>query len=184
LLGLSFPLLAARPAQACSCLQPTVESSYNRSSDVIEARVLLSVPVGTERWMVARVRATYKGCLQESELVLLTTPLSSATCGINLRNGQVYLVNGTSAGSALGIDRLSIGLCDYNLPVAELTNHDQAFLDGRQVCCGRVLRSLRQRGLSGAERLQLGRRLRCRPLVPPGRRARHRQRVRALCHGG
>lgn len=136
LLGLSLPLLAARPAQACSCLQPTVESSYNRSSDVIEARILLSLPVGSERWLVARVRATYKGCLRPSELVLLTTPGSSASCGASLQNGRVYLVNGTPDGNTAGLDRLNISLCDYNLPVAELTGHDQAFLDGREVCCG------------------------------------------------
>ncbi len=136
LVGLSLPLLAARPAQACSCLQPTVESSYNNSSDVVEARILLSLPVGNERWMVASVRSTYKGCLGENELVLLTTPASSASCGVNLQTGRVYLVNGRSDGAALGIARLNIGLCDYNLPVAELTDQDRAFLDGRQVCCG------------------------------------------------
>jgi eight-cysteine-cluster-containing protein len=135
-LGLALPLLAARPAQACSCLPPTVESSYNRSSDVIEARVLLSVPVGNERWSVARVSATYKGCLQPSELVLLTTSSSSASCGVSLQTGVKYLINGSDDGGAIGLHRLSIGLCDYNLPAADLTDHDRAFLDGREVCCG------------------------------------------------
>ncbi|MEY2930695.1 MAG: hypothetical protein RL033_1444 [Pseudomonadota bacterium] len=136
LLALSLPLLAPGSAQACSCLQPSVESSYNRSSDVIEARVLVSLPVGSERWMVARVLATYKGCSQEGDLVVLTTSRSSASCGVSLQSGQQYLINGTAGGTALGLDRLSIGLCDYNLPVTELTNHDQSFLDGREVCCG------------------------------------------------
>lgn len=136
LLGLGSTLLAARPAQACSCLQPTVESSYNNSSDVVEARVLLSLPVGSERWMVAKVRATYKGCLDEGELVLLTTPASGASCGVNLPSGGLFLVNGRSDGALAGVERLSVNLCDYNLPVAELTAHDRAFLDGRQVCCG------------------------------------------------
>lgn len=135
-LALTLPLLAARPAQACSCLPPTVESSYNHSSDVIEARVLLSLVIGGERWMVARVGATYKGCLGDGELVLLTTPASSASCGVSLQTGLTYLVNGTSDGDTAGIERLSIGLCDYNLPVGELTAQDQAFLDGREVCCG------------------------------------------------
>ena len=136
LLTLALPLLAPSPAQACSCLQPTVESSYNRSSDVVEALVLFSLPVGAERWMVARVMATYKGCAAEGELVLLTTPRSSAACGVSLQNGQVYLVNGTAVGSALGLDLLNIGLCDYNVPVVDLTNDDRTFLDGREVCCG------------------------------------------------
>jgi len=133
---LAPPLLLPSSAHACSCLLPTVESSYHDSDAVIEAHVLLSLPVGDERWVVARVGATFKGCLEESELVLLTTPSSSAACGATLQNGQTYLINGTSDGSALGIDRLRIGLCDYNPPLAELTERDQTFLEGREVCCG------------------------------------------------
>jgi hypothetical protein len=136
LLVLLAPLLVPSSAHACSCVLPTVESSYDNSDDVIEARVLLSLPVGDERWLVARVQATFKGCLEERELVLLTTPSSSAACGATLQNGQTYLVNGTSDGSALGIDRLLIGLCGYNPPLTELTPRDQAFLAGREVCCG------------------------------------------------
>jgi hypothetical protein len=30
----------------------------------------------------------------------------------------------------------AIGMCDYNLPLDELSPHDQEFLSGRNVCCG------------------------------------------------
>lgn len=129
--------VSARPAEACSCLPPTVESSYNQSTDVVSARVLGTFNQGSNRMYLAQVETPYKGCLDVSDLVILTTPQSSASCGIQLQLGVEHLINGLANGSLLGIRRLSIGLCGYNLPVAELGEQDREFLNGRNVCCGK-----------------------------------------------
>jgi len=129
-------LVAARPAEACSCLASTVESSYQNSSAVLSARVLLSFGAGSERWSLARVSKAYKGCTEPGELVVLSTASSSAACGVSLPTGVPYLINANVEGSVLGLPQLRISLCDYNLPLAELSQHDQAFLDTREVCCG------------------------------------------------
>jgi|GEM_PF-1437402 len=128
--------LVARRASACSCLQPTVESSYNMSSDVVTARLLYSVNVGTNRWYLARVLETYKGCIEAGDWVLITTPSSSAACGARFGSGREYLVNGQNDGSLFGVPRISVTSCGYNRAVSELTTGDRAFLEGRTVCCG------------------------------------------------
>jgi len=81
-------LVAARPAEACSCLASTVESSYQNSSAVLSARVLLSFGAGSERWSLARVSKAYKGCTEPGELVVLSTASSSAACGVSLPTGM------------------------------------------------------------------------------------------------
>jgi eight-cysteine-cluster-containing protein len=127
---------SAQRAQACTCLPPTVESSYNGSSDVIRARILRrSQGTSTTRY-IARVQRVFKGCLEEAQLVVLTTPSSSAACGALLSTNRDYLINGDAAGTLLGLPRLDITLCDYNLPWVQLTQHDRDFLNGRMVCCG------------------------------------------------
>jgi hypothetical protein len=50
-------------------------------------------------------------------------------------NPGEYLINGRSAGTQFSLSALSVGLCDYNRPVAELTDEDRAFLD-RRACGG------------------------------------------------
>lgn len=129
-------LSALDRAEACSCVPPSVESSYQQSTDVITARVLFAVDVRDERWHIAQVDETYKGCLESSDFVLLTTPASGAACGMPLRPGEHYLLNGHDGGSHFGLRTLEIGLCGYNLPVSALTPADRAFLGGRYVCCG------------------------------------------------
>jgi hypothetical protein len=123
-------------AEACKCLPPTVESSYNNSSDVVRARVLSKVQAGDTTRFRARVQRTFKGCLTPSQIVVLTTPSSSATCGAQLQVGGSYLIHGDAAGSYLGLSQLAINSCDFNRLFASLTAHDRAFLDGRTVCCG------------------------------------------------
>ena len=127
---------SAQRAEACKCPPPTVESSYNGSSDVVRARVLSRASAGGTTWYRARVVRTFKGCLTRNQLVLLSTPSSSATCGAQLAVGSEHLINGDAAGSVLGVPRLAINSCDYNVRASELSAHDQAFLDGRTVCCG------------------------------------------------
>lgn len=124
-----------RQAAACKCRPPTVESSYNNSTDVVSADIRRQFVVGGTRVYVARALRAYKGCLTAGDLVLLTTPVSSATCGAQLTSRR-HLINGTSNGTQFGLPVLAINSCSYNVPLSDLTEHDRAFLNGRTVCCG------------------------------------------------
>lgn len=128
--------LQPRAAGACSCLPSSVESSYGASSDVITAVPLLGYCTATEQRYLAQVTAAFKGCVGAGEVVILSTPGSSAACGAELELGVEYLINAAAAGAFLGVPRLSFSLCGYNLPTAELSTQDEAFLAGRNVCCG------------------------------------------------
>lgn len=127
--------MAASDAEACTCLQPTVESSYNFATDVIIAEVRRDFDVGNTRYYVARAARTYKGCIEPGDWVLLSTPTDSGACGSSL-TARRHLINGTSAGTRFGLPVLAINLCSYDVPVSALTEHDRAFLNGRTVCCG------------------------------------------------
>jgi len=133
--GLGF-MLHADVAQACSCLPATVESSYNQSSDVAALTPLVGFRRGAERWYVARIDKPYKGCTEAGDLVVLSTPSSSASCGGQLEVGKKHLLNAQRDGAWFGVTRLSFSSCSYNVPSAELSDDDRAFLDGRSVCCG------------------------------------------------
>jgi hypothetical protein len=126
---------ASERAEACSCLPPTVESSYNNSSDVFLADIGFRFTIGSTRYYFARVERTFKGCRVARDWVVLKTPVDGATCGVDL-NAREHLINGHAAGRSFGLPAFTIGLCDYNQPKAELDDHDRAFLDGRNVCCG------------------------------------------------
>lgn len=122
-------------AHACKCAQPTVESSYNTSTDVVTAAIQFQLTLGSQRYYVARVGRAFKGCLGSGDWVVLSTPVESATCGARLESPS-HLINGDAAGTRFGLPVLAINSCSYNVAESELTEHDLAFLDGRTVCCG------------------------------------------------
>jgi eight-cysteine-cluster-containing protein len=123
-------------AEACSCLPSTVESSYNSSSDVVTLMPLLGYCTANEQHYVALVTDTFKGCSTPGDIVVLTTATDSAACGMELELGDEYLINGAGAGSFLGLPKLSFSLCGHNRPTRDLTDPEQAFLEGCSVCCG------------------------------------------------
>lgn len=131
----SANVAVVRQAAACKCVPPTVEASYNNSTDVVEADIRLQFVLGSTRVFVARVLRTYKGCLAVGELAVLTTPVASATCGAQLASRR-HLINGTAGGALFGLPVLTINSCNYNVALSALTEHDRAFLNGRNVCCG------------------------------------------------
>ncbi|HTU59696.1 MAG TPA: hypothetical protein VMF89_14695, partial [Polyangiales bacterium] len=92
---------AASRAVACSCVLPTVESSYTQSSDVAFVDLYRTYVSGDTRYYLGRVVRTFKGCLRAKQSVVLKTPVSDAACGTELRLRR-YLIHGTAAGSVLG----------------------------------------------------------------------------------
>ncbi|MBT8342871.1 MAG: hypothetical protein HKP58_13730 [Desulfatitalea sp.] len=133
--ALMVTAIGAVPVQACSCMPPTVASSYNHSSDVIKARIFLRIQRGDSVVYFANVQHVFKGCLSTDRYVILRTPSSSAACGITLRTGDEYLINGNASGTYWGFTQLSVGLCDYNPLFSALSDEDLDFLYSRLVCC-------------------------------------------------
>lgn len=123
-------LMDSSRAEACSCLPPTVESSYNNADEVWHVRVLSK--------QIRRERTTYhvlvldplKGCARAGSRLRVVTPTDSATCGISLEVGQEYLLNGHRDGR-----QFSVNLCDYNIRWSALSESDSDFLFSRYNCC-------------------------------------------------
>ena len=133
---LAFAGLAPQIANACSCIQPTVEASFDANSDVFGAVIVNKLVAGKDLFYLARVNRTAKGCQQTGTLVLLHTPSSGATCGeTGLKLGEKYLINGNVTGQRWGVDVLSIHACDYNIPTSDVTEQDLDFLAKNRETC-------------------------------------------------
>lgn len=127
--SISVHLMAAGSAQACTCMPPDVATSFESSTDVAIMKIKGHRERGHSLWYAATVLRVAKGCTAREETVLLQTPSSSAACGLtNLRRGRSYLINGDHSGELHGRDVLAVSLCDYNVPVRELTRRDIHYL--------------------------------------------------------
>ena len=124
------------PAQACSCLPSTIESSYSNATDVVSVDIWLQLGLGGSRWYLGNVRDAYKGCNGAGELILIETASSSAACGATFNVGERYLIHGYADGDLLGIPRVRTGLCSYNVLEQALDEDEREFLASRMVCCG------------------------------------------------
>lgn len=121
------PVLGADPAYACSCIGPVDDAQLQKGADVVFKGKLKSRTgvvdgpgsTGAETVTYAfSVHRTYKGKVRVPQQV--TTPNSSATCGVRLKVGATYLVYANRADPAnkskaarQAADRkpLQIGLC-------------------------------------------------------------------------
>ena len=123
-------------AEACTCAPQTLEQSYAQSTDVAQVRVVWSLSFKSTTWYLAQVGRVFKGCLEPKSWAFLRTASSSAACGVELKNGKSYLVNGNGAGHMRGRPVVAIGLCGYNVPIGTLTPAQTSWLKHRLVCCG------------------------------------------------
>lgn len=132
---LAAALLAAAPrdARACTCFPPDLPTVYNSSSDVFTGQVLGSLVARNTRFFVFRIGATYKGCTEAGNIVLVSSAADSAGCGVDLRVRQRYLIT-AAQDEETGV--FEISLCGYNAPVSELTDAEWQFLETRYNCCG------------------------------------------------
>ena len=109
-------------AQACSCMEPSIERSFDEATDVAAVRIQGKRTIDGELIYAATVIRTVKGCTESRERVFLATAESSAACGVtDLRPGRTYLVFGHESEELRGRAVFDIGLCDYNRPISELT---------------------------------------------------------------
>ncbi len=130
-------LAAPQSARACSCVPPDLVFTYNNSSDVFSGEVLAqaggdSLGLGMIEYTF-RVDRSFNGCTRAGQIVTLTTPGSSAACGLLLSVGERYLI---TAGAATDPGTFSVVSCGYNRRLADLSDADLAFLNSRFACCG------------------------------------------------
>lgn len=131
-LALGLSAAAAPDAEACSCVPPDVSSAYGWATDVAKVRVWGAVKGKNKTFYRARVLKTFKGCSKKHQFVWLSTSNSSAACGITLKMGGVYLINGMAETKK----RWNVGLCGMNVPWKTLSSGDKDWLGHRYVCCG------------------------------------------------
>lgn len=133
--ALAGSLLASNTAEACRCVQPTVQTSFANNDTVIVGRIMRSMVRGNERYYSVRVRASFKGCADNSQYVIVKTAVSSATCGTNYRVGERYLIMGNLEPSASGIPIISTNSCQYNKRVRRVSRRDWRFLKTNRESC-------------------------------------------------
>lgn len=126
----------APAAEACSCLPPTVQSSYRNADHVFSGRVLSETIVGQQ--VVYRVRVTRDGksCLPTGRVIEVVTPVSGATCGTRFQTGPQYLFFAYDVPSWTGPGvRVSTNSCAGNMRVRDLARDEIDWLRTRYVPC-------------------------------------------------
>ena len=81
-------------AEACSCTAPDLAQNYNHADHVVSVKIYKSGVHGGFRVHAARVGTTYKGCVEPGSRIIILTPSTGASCGVNLQPGRKYLVTG------------------------------------------------------------------------------------------
>lgn len=122
--------------EACSCMEPTVETSYHQNTDVLKVKIKFTFVRGSSRYYFGKVRKNFKGCIERRSWVILKTAVSSATCGATYEVGRSYLINANPESSWWGIPILGVHSCNYDVRFSELTDEDRDFLNSRYNCCG------------------------------------------------
>lgn len=119
-LVLGAPLVVGAPsAWACSCPAAAGQLSQPTPRDVVlEGRVLdgESLVSGETVWTV-QVARVFRG--QATTVQPVVSQSNSASCGLELRVGEPYLVDATTDRDRPGL--LRTGLCSATTPLAELT---------------------------------------------------------------
>eukprot|EP00737_Agarophyton_chilense_P004908 gb/GEZJ01006653.1/.p1 GENE.gb/GEZJ01006653.1/~~gb/GEZJ01006653.1/.p1 ORF type:complete len:200 (-),score=15.63 gb/GEZJ01006653.1/:177-776(-) len=121
-------------ANGCKCFPATLKRDFFSpdTESVIKGKVLFASVDGTaldaSRFFVIRTEKIFKGCNVPS-IVFATSPVQSATCGINLQQGNSYILP-LPAG-----DILRLNSCQFIRKFETLAKEDVQFLNTRQLCC-------------------------------------------------
>lgn len=89
ILLVSFAILTSASAYACTCLSVTFGEELQRSEQIFTGTVVKKTEKGNA-YFLFKIKAVYKGEIKDS--ITISTPVSSAACGVNFEVGKTYLV--------------------------------------------------------------------------------------------
>ena len=131
LVNLSIPATA----EACSCMPPDLVRTTNESDHVMVGKVVRKRKKGQTRYFELEINRTFKGCFVAGSSVILRSPVSGATCGINLAKNRRYLITGYDSSLQNGNPAISINSCGHIYEWQTVPQTDRAFLNSRYVDC-------------------------------------------------
>ena len=138
IVSLLFALLFSH-SLACSCIRTNLtETYYSPSVSHVFRATVIGVynschpcktpnPFG-RRYFALKVVKTFKGC-GTNDILFLSSPVSSATCGVNLLPGVDYLL------PLRKVPYDNINLCQFIKPWSSVTAAEHKFLNTREICC-------------------------------------------------
>jgi hypothetical protein len=128
-------ILTPSVAEACSCLPPDLVRTTSDSDHVLIGRIKRKRKQAGTRYFQLEVEGTVKGCYVPGELVILKSPVSGATCGINLMKNKRYVVTGYKSTLNNGNPAISINACGHNYEWGATPAVERDFLLSRYVDC-------------------------------------------------
>jgi hypothetical protein len=131
LVGLAWA--APQVASACSCLQPSVERSWHESTDMLRGTVLGVRQQGQVLKYKVEVEQPYSGCTEAGQVVVIRTPVSSASCGTRLDVGETYLLSATLTTDEPEV--YAISACGFNRLWSAVDAETRIYLNSRPVYC-------------------------------------------------
>jgi hypothetical protein len=120
-------------AEACSCLEPSVERSWHESTDMLRGTVLGVRQHGQMLKYKIEVEQPYSGCTQAGQVVVIRTPVSSAACGTQLEVGESYVLSATLTTDEPEV--YAISACGFNRLVSSVDAQTRDYLKSRPVYC-------------------------------------------------
>ncbi|RWS00239.1 hypothetical protein B4U79_18262 [Dinothrombium tinctorium] len=107
-------------AFSCTCVPRTPLQKLCESSIILSGRIGKSRVDGLTKYYDINIDEVYKTPTNfTSKSAIVTTPKSSAACGINLRKGTRYLISGQKS----ALNTISTTICEY---VSNLDSLDEA----------------------------------------------------------
>ncbi len=133
-LAVAAAITLALPADAlaCSCLAPTVESSYNSAEHTIVGQVLRRTVFPGWHVYDVRVIRDLRDSNARGEIVQIVTADNQAACGDSFNVNQRYVLFADDTRVA-GATRWSTTYCRGNRLVSTLTSDQEDFLRSREM---------------------------------------------------
>jgi hypothetical protein len=124
--------VAPSTALACSCLAPSVESSYNTSDHAVIGRVMSRTIL--QGWHVydVRVLRDLKDSQPRGTVVRIATPDNQAACGDSFNVNQNYVLFASDQRIG-GQPRWVTNYCRNNAPLTTLDPDQMDFLRSREI---------------------------------------------------
>jgi hypothetical protein len=117
-------------------MPPTVEKAWFLSDYQFSGVPFGQINFGSNKHYYVLINKVFKGCLHKGQILVVVTPQSSAACGLSLKTGVEYLINGDDFGKFYGKQNIGASLCGYNVKWSDLNQDELDYLNTRPVQCG------------------------------------------------